>query len=197
MTNKIHLIFDYKQETNKHLILFINNITDYAYKSQQFLQISLKLKEIFHKDENIAPENICQVMLNELSQTINEKEIEIKYTVYVSIYQSIIYKHRYPHTKQNDFIAEKIMFLEVEDKTNLQKQDIAEIASIILPAKFKIYKDDKMADSILLNTSDNIFYDSEYINTESYKKQFQLQLDAKNLVQTKFNVKIQNVFCIE
>ena len=195
--SKIHLILDYKQDQNKYLILFVDNITDYAYKSKEFLQLCKNVREVFYKDESITPENVCQILLNDIYNVFSEKDVQVTYAVYFSMNDLVIYRHRYHHGKLNNFICEKAMFLEVEDKSALSHDDILNIASVMLPAKFKIKKDDKNADSILLSNSDNIFYDPQFLESKAFANFKKLQDRAVADVESRFNVKILNIFCVE
>lgn len=196
-TSRIHLIFEYK-DNNKFLILFVNNITDFAYRSSEFLRICQNTKNEFESSTHVAEDEICKSLQKELISATKEKNIKITYAVYVSINKLIHYRHRLPHGKDNSFIFEKAMFAEIsfEDANKINKEKTLELASACLSSNFKIDKSSKNSDCILISNEESLFYSDEFINSEDYNSILSEKDEFVNFAKKDLGISILNIFCI-
>lgn len=196
-TSRIHLIFEYK-DNNKFLILFVNNITDFAYRSSEFLKICKSTKNKFEASTHVVEEVICRSLQKELISITKEKNIKITYAVYVSFNKLIHYRHRLPHGKDNSFIFEKAMFAEIrfEESSKINKEKTLELASACLSSNFKIDKYSKNSDCILISNEDSLFYSDEFINSEDYKNILAEKDEFVNFAKKDLGISILNIFCV-
>jgi hypothetical protein len=193
--SKIHLLFKYGSEHNKYLIIFINNITDYAYQSKDFLNVCRNSYQNFIETNMLDPEDICNKLKKDIVDLVSENLVEVTYIVYVAFYPLIYYQHRFPHGKKNSFMCEKIMFMEIESDLHVTRDDVLDISTIILPADgFKVDKLEKNSDGILMHNENSIFFD---LSEEEYKR---IKHENNTLIkecENKFKITIKNVFCIK
>ncbi|BCL65641.1 hypothetical protein IOLA_009 [uncultured bacterium] len=196
-TSRINLIFEYK-DNNKFLIVFINNITDFAYRSFEFLEICKNIKSKFEASVNIVEDEICKLLQKELISTTKEKNIKVTYAVYVSINKLIHYRHRLPHGKSNNFIFEKAMFAEIsfEESNKIDCNKTLELASACLSSNFKIDRSSKHSDCILISNDDSLFYKDDFINSEQYKQILLEKEEFINFAKKELGISILNIFCI-
>ncbi len=195
--SRIHLIFEYK-DNNKFLILFVNNITDFAYRSDAFLEICKNAKNNFESSINVVEEEVSKSLQKELVIATKEKKIHITYAVYVSINKLIHYRHRFPHGKLNDFIFEKAMFAEISfaESDKINYESTLELASACLSSNFKIDRSSKNADCILMHNEDSVFYSDDFINSDKYASVLAEKEEFINFAKQDLGISILNIFCM-